>query len=303
MKRFVSIWSSIWCFTIGTFPGVSGCSGGVVLQPPDGMAIPGKSKRSRQQNANESTFGDDDSSVSTGKANFKQVAGKFYHPEHNAKIFGGALAVDVGVDVIKLVTSGLDTDSDQKQVKQEIRGGAGTASFERVLSRQLPSEAKFRDHPYLIFARSVTNKKGTKFTISDGQAFPIYASADGDAGTYANLSRSPVSFSVNFLNPQPFTATFTVSRATSSQLTSNGVTCSQDSSTISSALANQKSHYGIKIEVSGIPDGMLGDFPVPSSVYVIQLANGGMISHVGSCSGFYDSKRTKRGYTAMEFAK
>lgn len=279
---------------------LGGCSGGPVLQTPDSVGPP--SQRKPLRNTSQQPEIADDSSVSTGKASFSQRGGKFYHPDHQAGVSSGSLSVDVGVETISLVTRGMTTNSSQNSVKDAIRNSAGTVSFERVLSRKLPAQPQFRDHPYLIFAKSATNKKNQKFSITEGQAFPTYASADGDAATYANLSRGPVSYPVNFVSPQSFTATFTVSRATSGALNFSGTGCEAFSS-ISSKLSDQKSFYGIKVEVSGVPDSLINDFPVPSSIYVIRLSNGGTISQIGSCSGFLDKERGKRGYTAMEFER
>jgi hypothetical protein len=243
-----------------------------------------------------------DEQEGTSKAAFSQSSGRFEHPSDQSNITGGRMEVVLEPGLISLSISNFSSDSGQKKVREAVSRIPGTSTYERVSAKSLPSDAKFREHRYLVFAKSVTNKQGKKFSAAEGDFFPVVVVADGDSSAYASLTRGPVSYQVRFTSPASFTATFTVSRATAGTLAFNGISCGAFNAA-GARLKDQSKAYGVKIEVSGIPQNLLNDFPVPSGLYVVALGNGGMVANIGSCSLFYDSENSKTGFTKLEFQR
>ena len=275
---------------------VNGCNAPPAYQPFGGY--PGGRK---YYAGGVSGSGDDSGSVAEGKAMFRQNSGKLNHPQRTSDLAKGELDVDLTQAAIVVTISGITTSDTNNDVRNGVANMGGKSTFDRVLYGKLPADPRYKDHPYLIFAKAVTNKKDVRFTAAENQFFPAFAVGEYSAAAYDKLTNAgSVSYPVNFSASSggTFTATFTVSRTTTSA--PNG--CDKFDK-LTPKVSDQSRYYGIKIDVSGVPNNFVNEFPVSNMIFLAEFQGGGRISEVASCSPFYDTKSNKSGVVAMSFEK
>ena len=276
---------------------VNGCNAPPAYQPFGGY--PG----GRKLNAGGvSGSGDDSGSVAEGKTRLNQNSGKINHPKRTSVLEKGELDVDLTQAAIVVTLSNIKTSDSNDKVRNAVANMGSKSTFDRVLYGKLPADPRYKDHPYLIFAKAVTNKKSIRFTAAENQFFPAFAVGEYSAAAYDKLTNAgsvsyPVNFSASSGGP-PFTATFTVSRTTTSA--PNG--CAEFDK-LTPKVSDQSRYYGIKIDVSGVPNNFVNEFPVSNMIFLAEFQGGGRISDVASCSPFYDTDNNESGVVAMGFEK
>ncbi len=275
---------------------VNGCNAPSAYQPFGGYPGGGKYNASGVSGS-----GDDSGSVAEGKAAFRQNSGNLNHPDRKSDLAGGGLDVDLTQAAVVVRISNITTSDSNDKVRNAVANMGGKSTFDRVLYGKLPADPRYKDHPYLIFAKAVTNKKDVRFTAAENQFFPAFAVGEYSAAAYDKLTNAgSVSYPVNFSASSggTFLATFTVSRTTTSA--PNG--CARFDK-LTPKVSDQSRYYGIKIDVSGVPNNFVNEFPVSNMIFLAEFQGGGRISDVASCSPFYDTKNNESGVVAMGFEK
>ena len=240
--------------------------------------------------------------VGNGSATFNQYGGYFWHPksEGRAGLRGARLDVTISDTLVRTRVSGLTALSDRDDVRKGVADINGETVYSRVKSSGLPADSKFQNAVgFLIFSNSVTSKKGVTFTAGPGQFFPAFAlSGSGEADFAAlNSAGGRLTYPVTFTRSTggSFSTNVIAERVTS------GASGCGEIPGFASLLSNPSSHYGIRISMSpAAPDNLVNDFAFGTTVYGVRFADGGIISHVGTCSNYHDAKHG-RGSVRIEF--
>jgi hypothetical protein len=242
-------------------------------------------------------------SAGNGSANFNQYAGYFDHPKKQgrAQIGGGKLAVVIDDTSVKVSLSSLvATKAERDDVRKAVLDINGQTFFNRVRSSGLPAGDKFQKAAaFLIFSTSVKSKKGVTFSAGPGQFFPAFALAGSSESDFAalNEAKGQLAYPVTFTSSAggSFSTNVLVDRVM------NGQTGCGDLPGFTALLTKRSEYYGIRISLApNPPNDFINDFPFGTTVYAIRFANGGMVTHVGTCS-FYHDREHGQGKIHIEF--
>lgn len=240
--------------------------------------------------------------VGNGAATFTQYGGYFWHPksEGRAQLQGSRLDVNISDTEVRVRVSGLAARSDRDDVRRGVADINGETVYSRVKSSGLPGDSKFQDASgFLIFSNSVTSKKGVTFTAAPGQFFPAFALSGSSESDFAALNSASgrLTYPVTFTRSTGGTFSTTV---IAERVTTGASDCGEIPG-FASLLSNRNSYYGIRISTSpAAPDNIVNDFAFGTTIYGVRFANGGIVSHVGTCSGYFDPKHG-RGSVRIEF--